>query len=79
MKKKNSIFTVVFYAVLAFVILFAVAALFMGNGGEQEVITDKDILGYLENDEFKEFILDDNGYLVGVVYKDGVEKEIEFQ
>ena len=79
MKKKNSIFTVVFYAVLAFVILFAVAALFMGNGGEQEVITDKDILGYLENDEFKEFILDDNGYLVGVIYKDGVEKEIEFQ
>ena len=79
MKKKNSIFTVVFYAVLAFVILFAVAALFMGNGGEQEVITDKDILGYLENDQFKEFILDDNGYLVGVIYKDGVEKEIEFQ
>ena len=79
MKKKNSIFTVVFYSVLAIVILFAVAALFMGNGGEQEVITDKDILGYLENDQFKEFILDDNGYLVGVIYKDGVEKEIEFQ
>ena len=79
MKKKNSIFTVVFYAVLAIVILFAVAALFMGDGGEKEVITDKDILNYLENDEFKEFILDDNGYLVGVIYKDGVEKEIEFQ
>ena len=47
MKKKNSIFTVVFYAVLAIVILFAVAALFMGNGGEEEIITDKDILGYL--------------------------------
>lgn len=79
MKKKNSIFTVVFYSVLAIVILFAVAALFMGNGGEEEIITDKDILGYLENDQFKEFILDDNGYLVGVIYKDGVEKEIEFQ
>ena len=45
MKKKNSIFTVVFYAPLALVILFAVAALFMGNGEEEEIITDKDILG----------------------------------
>ena len=79
MKKKNSIFTVVFYATLALVILFAVAALFMGNGEEEEIITDKDILGYLENDQFKEFILDDNGYLTGVIYKDGAEKKIEFQ
>ena len=79
MKKKNSIVTLIFYAVLAAIIVFSVFMLFKGNTPEQDKVVDSDILEYLENDQFKEISINGNGYMTAVVLVDGQEKKIEYQ
>jgi len=79
MKKKNNLYTIIFYAVLIAIIVIAVATLFKTNTPEADRVIDKKLMDYLENDQFKEVIINDNGYLTGTVIVDGQEKQIEYQ
>ncbi|MBQ9745148.1 MAG: ATP-dependent zinc metalloprotease FtsH [Clostridia bacterium] len=77
MKKKNSFYTIIFYAALAAIIVFAVAALFMDTNPEEE-LTYSDVIGYFEDDKVKSFVVNESTITAIVIGDDGAEKEITY-
>jgi len=77
MKKKSSLYTIIFYACLLVVIVIAVAALFMGNKTEEEPVYS-DIIGYFESNKVKSFVVNNNTVKAIVIQDDGTEKEITY-
>ena len=77
MKKKSSLYTIIFYACLLVVIVIAVAALFMGNKTEEEPVYS-DIIGYFEKNEVKEFVVNENTITLIRIKDDGTEEEVSY-
>ena len=77
MKKKSSLYTIIFYACMLVVIVVAVAALFMGNKTEEEPVYS-DIIGHFEENKVKSFVVNNNVITVNVIQDDGTEKEVTY-
>ena len=77
MKKKSSLYTIIFYACMLVVIVVAVAALFMGNKTEEEPVYS-DIIGHFEENNVKSFVVNNNVITVNVIQDDGTEKEVTY-